>query len=573
MDSVPAPRSAAQVLFRPLDSSCAADLARLFEQIRVSPGAEFFHPHPLDQAEAQRICGLSGKDYYCLAYLDETPVGYGMLRGWDAGYAEPSLGVALAPDFVGRGLGRALTTHLHTVAKERGTTSIRLKVYTRNQAGRALYLKLGYAFTPHADGEELGRLMLMPSMRVGILSSGLVHWAGGLDFLCGLINSLLAAPSAEKAELIVLLPTLPPRFWSKAGFKELEGRIQRLFRRRAGAKPPGLEAVRERLAAFGDRIRIHEIRSDAAAHADACRELKIDAVFPTMRPADFGAGCGMVGYLYDFQHRHLPGLFSAIERARRDRRFRDLVTNVPAVIVNARCVAKDIRTFIPEATAQVFALPFAPAARPEWLPRLEGKAAHYGLSGPYFIVCNQFWEHKDHRTAFRAFARIAASHPTVKLVCTGSTADSRSPGYFPSLEAELRQQGLEARVAILGLIPKRDQIELLKGAVALIQPTLFEGGPGGGAAYDAIGLDVPVIASDIPVNLEIDCGQVAFFPAGDAEALAVLMEGALRREHRRRDDQALLATAATKARQCGEVIWQALRAAQESRPGAEAHSS
>jgi hypothetical protein len=56
-------------------------------------------------------------------------------------------------------------------------------------------------------------------------------------------------------------------------------------------------------------------------------------------------------------------------------------------------------------------------------------------------------------------------------------------------------------------------------------------------------------------------------------ALAVLMEGALRREHRRRDDQALLATAATKARQCGEVIWQALRAAQESRPGAEAHSS
>jgi glycosyltransferase involved in cell wall biosynthesis/GNAT superfamily N-acetyltransferase len=527
---------------------------------------EFFHPHPLDQAEANRICGLSGKDYYCLAYLDDTAVGYGMLRGWDAGYAEPSLGVALAPGFVGRGLGRALTTHLHAAAKERGATSIRLKVYTRNQAGRALYLKLGYAFTPHADGEELGRLMLMPSMRVGILTSGLVHWAGGLDFLCGLINSLLAAPSAEKAELIVLLPTLPPKFWSKAGFKELESRIKRLVRRRAGAKPPGLEAVRERLAAFGDRIRIHEIRSDADAHADACRELKVDAVFPTMRPANYGADCGMVGYLYDFQHRHLPGLFSSIERTRRDRRFRDLVTNVPAVIVNARCVAKDIRTFIPEATAQVFTLPFAPAARPEWLPRIEGKAAHYGLSGPYFIVCNQFWEHKDHRTAFRAFARIAASHPTVKLVCTGSTADSRSPDYFKSLEADLRQQGLESRVAILGLIPKRDQIELLKGAVALIQPTLFEGGPGGGAAYDAIGLDVPVIASDIPVNLEIDCGQIAFFRAGDAEALSVLMEGALRREHRRRDDQALLEVAGEKTRQCGEVIWHALRAAHESRP-------
>jgi glycosyltransferase involved in cell wall biosynthesis/GNAT superfamily N-acetyltransferase len=564
MDSVPAHQSTAKVRFRPLDISSATDLGRLFDQIRVSPGAEFFHPHPLDPAEAKRICGLSGKDYYCLAYLGETPVGYGMLRGWDAGYAEPSLGVALAPDFVGRGLGRELTMHLHAVATARGAASIRLKVYTRNQAGRALYLKLGYALTPHTDGEELGRLVLIPAMRVGILTSGLVHWSGGLDFLCGLINSLLAAPSAEKSELIVLLPTLPPKFWSKAGFKELEGRIKRLVRRRAGAKPPGLEAVRERLTAFGDRIRIHEIRSDADAHADACRELKIDAVFPSMRPADYGAACGIVGYLYDFQHRHLPELFSSIERVRRDRRFRDLVTNVPSVIVNARCVAKDIRTFIPDATAKVFTLPFAPAARPEWLPRLEGKTCHYGLSGPYFIVCNQFWEHKDHRTAFRAFSRIAARHPTVKLVCTGSTMDSRSPDYFPSLEKDLRQQGLEARVAILGLIPKREQIELLKGAVALIQPTLFEGGPGGGAAYDAIGLDVPVIASDIPVNLEIDCGQVVFFPAGDDSALSILMEQVLLKERRRRDDHDLLVAAGEKTRQCGEVIWQALRTAHES---------
>jgi glycosyltransferase involved in cell wall biosynthesis len=564
MDSVPAPQSTKKVRFRQLDISDAADLGRLFEQIRVSPGAEFFHPHPLDQAEAKRICGLSGKDYYCLAYLDGTAVGYGILRGWDDGFSEPSLGVALAPDYLGRGLGRELTLHLHSVAMARGASSIRLKVYTRNLAGRALYLKLGYVLTSHADGEELGRLVLKPALRVGILTSGLVHWAGGLDFLCGLINSLLAAPSAEKAELIVLLPTLPPKFFSKASFKELEGQIKRLIRRRAGAKPPGLEAVRERLAAFGDRIRIHEIRSDADAHADACRELKIDAVFPSMRPADYGAACGIVGYLYDFQHRHLPELFSPIERVRRDRRFRDLVTNVPAVIVNARCVAKDIRSFIPEATAEIFTLPFAPAARPEWLPRLEGKATQYGLRGPYFIICNQFWEHKDHRTAFRAFARIASRHPTVNLVCTGSIADSRSPGYFPALEADLLKYGISARVAILGLIPKRDQIELLKGAVALIQPTLFEGGPGGGAAYDAIGLDVPVIASDIPVNLEIDCGQVVFFPAGDDSVLSVLMEDALLKERRRRDDHDLLMAAGEKTRQCGEVIWQALRTAHES---------
>jgi glycosyltransferase involved in cell wall biosynthesis len=187
--------------------------------------------------------------------------------------------------------------------------------------------------------------------------------------------------------------------------------------------------------------------------------------------------------------------------------------------------------------------------------------ARYGLTGPYFIICNQFWEHKDHRTAVRAFERIAAAHPEVQLVCTGSTADSRAPNYFPSLQAEIRRLGLDERILILGLIPKRDQIELLKGAVALVQPTRFEGGPGGGAAYDAIGLDVPVIASDIPVNLEIDCGRVTFFTAGDAAALATQMELALQNKATRRDDQALLIETENRTRHCGEAIWQALQAA------------
>jgi len=559
------PEPTAELRFRRVDRSCVAELARLFEELRASPGAEFFHPHPLDRAEAERICGLEGRDYYCLATLGAVPVGYGMLRGWDAGYAEPSLGIALSPGHVGRGLGKALTAHLRAVASERGATSIRLKVYRRNEPARSLYRKMGYVLVPHSADEELGRLVLRPTLRVGILTSGLVHWAGGLDFLCGLINSLLAAPAAAEAELVVLLPTLPPKRWSKAHLKLLEGRIKRFFRGKAAAKPPSLEAVRERLAAFGPRLRIHEIRGDADAHAEACRELRLDVAFPSMRPADFGPACGVVGYLYDFQHRHLPALFSAVERRRRDRHFRELVTRVPSVIVNARSVARDVRAFIPEATARVFTLPFTPATRPEWLPAVGDVASRYGLSGRYFIICNQFWAHKDHGTAFRAFARIAAEHPEVRLVCTGSTADSRSADYFPGLQEDLRRRGLTDRVAILGLIPKRDQIELLKNAVALVQPTLFEGGPGGGAAYDAIGLDVPVIASDIPVNLEIDCGQVGFFPAGDDAALAERLRTALQRSHRRRDDQDLLAFAAEKSRQCGEVIWQALLAARTRR--------
>jgi glycosyltransferase involved in cell wall biosynthesis len=548
----------------PLGPDSLADLTAFFAAFTSSGSGNFFHPHPLDRAEAERLCGRPGKDYYCLAYVDAEVAGYGMLRGWDEGYAEPSLGVALLPGFRGVGLGRKLTEHLHAEAARRGAASVRLKVYSSNRAARDLYATLGYVFAPQADGVELGRLELAPALKVGILVQGLAHWAGGLDFLCGLINALLAAPSARHAELTVLLPSQPPRRWSKAHFKEIEDWLKGLLRRKRGAPRPGMESVRDRLAGFGPRLRLVEIGSDAAAHREAARELGLQVVFPCMRPADFGPRCGVVGYLYDFQHRHLPDFFTRVERSRRDRRFRELLTGVDAVVVNARSVASDIREFVPESTAQVFTLPFAPITRREWLEARPDLVAKYGLTDPYLIVCNQFWEHKDHRTAFRAFARIAADHPGVKLVCTGSPLDSRSPAYFPSLQEELRRLGIADRVQILGLIPKRDQIELLKQAVALVQPTLFEGGPGGGAAYDAVGLDVPVILSDIAVNREVDCGKVTLFPAGDAEALAEKMRAALRAKPTRLEAAALLAQSQAKAEGCGETIWRALMVARKA---------
>ena len=142
----------------PLGPACLEDLTAFFAAFESSGSGNFFHPHPLDRAEAERLCARQGKDHYCLAYVDEAVAGYGMLRGWDEGYAEPSLGVALLPGFRGLGLGRKLTEHLHAEAARRGAASVRLKVYSSNRVARDLYAKLGYVFAPHADGVELGRL-------------------------------------------------------------------------------------------------------------------------------------------------------------------------------------------------------------------------------------------------------------------------------------------------------------------------------------------------------------------------------------------------------------------------------
>ena len=539
-----------------------ADLASLFAAIAADPKAKYFHPHPLDAAEAGRRAGYAGRDYYCLAYLDGVPAAYGMLRGWDEGYAEPSLGLAVAPAFQGRGLGRALTEHLHKVARARGATTVRLKVYAENAGARALYVKLGYAFEASKPGEELGRLRIAWPRRIGILTQGLVEWNGGVDFVFGVVRALLAAPSAADAEFHVLLPSLPPRLWSKAFLKSLEQRAKGLFRRQdpLQARQKTMEALGRRLAELGPRVRLHAIAADAEAHREAAQSLKLEAVVPAMRPLDLGPACGVVGYVYDFQHVHLPHLFKAKDRDRRDRMFAETMAASKAVIVNARTIAEELRARHPASPAQVFALPFAPSPQPDWLADRPEVASAYRPAGRYFIVSNQFWTHKNHRTAFRAFARLRASHPDVTLVCTGDTHDSRDPSYYPGLLAELDQAGVREAVHILGLIPKRAQIELLKGAVALVQPTLYEGGPGGGAAFDAIALDVPVLASDIPVNREIDGGDVRFFPPTDVKELAQLMSAALGHAPVRRSPETLLAAGQAKIAAAGEVLWSSLLA-------------
>ena len=219
----------------------------------------------------------------------------------------------------------------------------------------------------------------------------------------------------------------------------------------------------------------------------------------------------------------------------------------------------DIERFLPRHRARVTALPLSAAPDPAWFDLPEPPLARYGIDGPYFIISNQFWQHKDHLTAYRAFARVLRRHPGLVMVCTGETSDFRNPGHFAMLGREAAALGIEGRLRVLGLIPKRDQIALLRGALALVQPTLFEGGPGGGSVWDALALGVPAIVSDVTVNLEISEPTVTFFKASDVAALAVAMCARAAAGAAARPEQAELAAAGQRRRRaCGLVLLDAV---------------
>lgn len=390
----------------------------------------------------------------------------------------------------------------------------------------------------------------MKRLKIGITAHDFLNWSGGIDFLWTVTDSLLANPRADTAELHLIAPDSGIRFAWKRAREVLGGKSKSQLRARE---------LTDAFAEFGDRIATHHIDIGQAALRRIADKLQLDVLLPVMHSLGRNFPRPWLAYAYDFQHKYFPENFTAQSIRSRDRHFERLLTEARAVVVNSRAAANDIAKFVPQATARVFVLPFAPAPRGDWFENRPEIIARYNIARPYFIISNQFWPHKDHATAFEAFRLIAQSNASVSLVCTGLTTGATNPDYTRGLFASLEKTGLRDRVQILGLIPKRDQIELLKHSCALVQPTLFEGGPGGGAVYDAVSLGVPAIVSDIPINRELpDEDGIVFFPAGNAAALAACMDRQLIAARKAIDPEILRAIGQRRRASAGEVLWSAI---------------
>jgi ribosomal-protein-alanine N-acetyltransferase len=140
-------------------------IARLFAALFAHGDCRSFHPHPLTVREAhhlpQGLCpkGWPTEDIYRFGFSRGEAVAYGMLRGWDEGFAEPSLGIAVHPDFRGQGLAGRMIRQLHHLARLRGAASVRLKVDRDNTTAVGLYQKFGYVLSEHDASQWLGRLV------------------------------------------------------------------------------------------------------------------------------------------------------------------------------------------------------------------------------------------------------------------------------------------------------------------------------------------------------------------------------------------------------------------------------
>lgn len=102
-------------------------------------------------------------DYFCGGFLQgDQMVVYGMLRGWNEGFCDPSLGLAVHPAHRSTGLAKAMLTHLKRIAEQKQCLRIRLTVYRQNDLAFRFFESAGFQFVPSAKIRVEGWLNLSP---------------------------------------------------------------------------------------------------------------------------------------------------------------------------------------------------------------------------------------------------------------------------------------------------------------------------------------------------------------------------------------------------------------------------
>jgi len=247
-----------------------------------------------------------------------------------------------------------------------------------------------------------------------------------------------------------------------------------------------------------------------------------DFIYPYVSPCNDVPSRKSAAWIFDFQHKYLPRNFSRAEILIRNRYFGLIARCASTVVLSSRCAQEDFQRFFPKAAHKSTVLSFKTVPAPEWFKGTPNDVQKkYSLPNRFFIVSNQLWQHKNHLAILEALRLLKAEGVHPISVWTGQPSDYRKPGYYEKIAKSILEFQLERQVFILGLIPKVDQMQLMRASIAVIQPSLFEGWST--VVEEARCIGKPIILSDIPVHIEQKPPDSVYFDHTSPGSLAQVM--------------------------------------------------
>ena len=347
-------------------------------------------------------------------------------------------------------------------------------------------------------------------MRIGILPQGGRHWIAGVIYVENLVRALNLLPQEEKPILY---------FAVGQGYRMEE------YRDLGNLLPPlkyyGFPRGQSLKSKFTSAIE-YGLRNQWPKSLKRLTEINhLSALYPLQYSLGREFPSAWIGWIPDFQHKHMPHFFSDDEIRARDERFLQLIQDAPHAVVSSEAAYRDLIRWFPTAD-KVSVFPFVSVAPPEWYVGSPNEVTtRLGLPRKYFMCPSQFWIHKNHQCLFDAIRIAKKAVPDINLVCSGRMHDYRHPNYGEQLREKLTRDGLTETVHCLGLLDRHTQIQLMRGAAAIIQPSLYEGWSS--LLEDARALAKCIYVSDIPIHREQDPPDAQFFNPHTPEELAELL--------------------------------------------------
>lgn len=346
-------------------------------------------------------------------------------------------------------------------------------------------------------------------MRVAFSVFGGAHWIGGTNYLRNLLAALNDLPSRRVSSILFHSPDTDR--------KVLESLLPYIE-----VEPVCVEGWDSRLRSRALRMMGATLLQSDFVSERVFRSCGIDVVFQHGAWYGFRFPIPTLAWLADFQHCHLPEMFTLVHRARRNIGYSAIAKSATRILVSSNAALADCEQFIPSSRGRISVLPFSVT-----IPRgaISVSATFvkkkYRLPDKYFFMPNQLWRHKNHIAVLDAMLLLRDRGCHIEVVASGNPRDDRNPDYPINLLAKVQEYGLDDHFRFLGLVAYEDVIGLLRGAVAVINPSLFEGWST--TVEEAKALGVPLLVSDLRVHREQVGGRGQYFdprsPTSIAECL------------------------------------------------------
>ncbi len=347
--------------------------------------------------------------------------------------------------------------------------------------------------------------------RIGLIFSYTEEWIAGTYYILNIINALNLLPRDKKPTIVLISDD-----YSNFDFVKKETNYTFLEFVQTPIQSPKYFLWERSLNKIGSVFGFKKLIAKKPLRAN------IDFLYPFESENITTHPVKKVNWVPDFQELHLPHLFSTETLSERKKYHLEVICNGDWVVFSSVDSQNDFNCIYPDTSVKQFVLPFS-VTHPNFHNQdFKLLLKKYNLPSKFYFAPNQFWAHKNHFVILRAIKELKDQGVSIFVAFSGKEKDHRNADYIHQLKKYISEESLENHISFLGFIPREEQLKMMKQAVAIIQPSKFEGWST--VVEDAKALNQHIILSNLKVHKEQIKENATFFEADDFIKLSTIIK-------------------------------------------------